>query len=592
MTQPGSSSGYAAYALPQDGHGRGQDHGDGGRWPRGASSTRSTDRGDRAVLRRGPRRLPQRDHPRSPSGAGPAPGRGEPLSHARPRAVASHDRRCAGGTCSSGTGTASAPLELNQVGGVGARVVQRGRESDTALVARVLGREVGGKGNILVLNDEAHHAYRIRRDEDEEARRPSDEDELAEADRQRGHGVDRGARPHPPRPRHQPLRRPLGDALLPHPRPGTTPDRPFPWIVSDFGLIDAIESGLVKIPQLPVQRRHRARDPRVLPPVEVDRRGPKLLDAASAAVRRGQVRSRRPILQAGPSSPSPSSPASGARVRALAGRGGPRRPPPGAARLHRGVPATRGWPRWSTSGSAGAGRRASRRRSSRSFATREASSLHGARSTREVVEELSSRDGAGATRSRRLRFVLDTIGGWHGDWPLEDYVELVEQANRKASRTGAQRHATRCVPPGPRRALHRLGRRCSPRAGTADTVTHIVGLRAVRCRSSSASRSIGRGLRRSLRTSRSTDRCSEEVAKVYGVPFELIPLKATPRSVPTPPPKVAVTSTPSRRGATISRSPFPASRGMPMPSAPMCAWPGSACPRSASIPWRFQTRSR
>ena len=34
-------------------------------------------------------------------------------------------------------------------------------ESDTALVNRVLGREVGGKQNILVMNDEAHHAYRI-----------------------------------------------------------------------------------------------------------------------------------------------------------------------------------------------------------------------------------------------------------------------------------------------------------------------------------------------------------------------------------------------------------------------------------------------
>ena len=44
-------------------------------------------------------------------------------------------------------------------------------ESDAALVNRVLGREVGGKQNILVFNDEAHHAYRIRRpeaDEDEE----------------------------------------------------------------------------------------------------------------------------------------------------------------------------------------------------------------------------------------------------------------------------------------------------------------------------------------------------------------------------------------------------------------------------------------
>jgi type III restriction enzyme len=28
---------------------------------------------------------------------------------------------------------------------------------------------------------------------------------------------------------------------------------PFPWIVSDFGLVDAIESGIVKIPRLPVQ---------------------------------------------------------------------------------------------------------------------------------------------------------------------------------------------------------------------------------------------------------------------------------------------------------------------------------------------------
>jgi type III restriction enzyme len=36
-------------------------------------------------------------------------------------------------------------------------------ESDTALVNRLLGREVGGKRNVLVMNDEAHHAYRIRR---------------------------------------------------------------------------------------------------------------------------------------------------------------------------------------------------------------------------------------------------------------------------------------------------------------------------------------------------------------------------------------------------------------------------------------------
>ncbi len=38
-------------------------------------------------------------------------------------------------------------------------------ESDAAVVNRVLGRHVGGKKNILVFNDEAHHAYRIRRDD-------------------------------------------------------------------------------------------------------------------------------------------------------------------------------------------------------------------------------------------------------------------------------------------------------------------------------------------------------------------------------------------------------------------------------------------
>ena len=52
-------------------------------------------------------------------------------------------------------------------------------ESDTALVNRILGREVGGKQNILVMNDEAHHAYRIQRadDGDDEDEDDSEEDE-------------------------------------------------------------------------------------------------------------------------------------------------------------------------------------------------------------------------------------------------------------------------------------------------------------------------------------------------------------------------------------------------------------------------------
>jgi type III restriction enzyme len=47
-------------------------------------------------------------------------------------------------------------------------------ESDTAVVNRVIGKEVGGKQNILVFNDEAHHAYRIRQ--------PDNDDDQDDAD--------------------------------------------------------------------------------------------------------------------------------------------------------------------------------------------------------------------------------------------------------------------------------------------------------------------------------------------------------------------------------------------------------------------------
>ena len=39
-------------------------------------------------------------------------------------------------------------------------VVQRGKESDAAFVRRVLGKDLGGVQQLLVMNDEAHHAWR------------------------------------------------------------------------------------------------------------------------------------------------------------------------------------------------------------------------------------------------------------------------------------------------------------------------------------------------------------------------------------------------------------------------------------------------
>src|SRR5258708_5993767 len=126
-------------------------------------------------------------------------------------------------------------------------------ESDTALIGRVLGRDIGGKQKILLLKDEAHHAYRISQEkpddlgnlyEDERDDLVGGQDEatswvdwLDKINKQRNINfcVDLSATPYF-----------LG-------RIGQEKNKPFPWIVSDFGLIDAIESGLVKIPQLAIR---------------------------------------------------------------------------------------------------------------------------------------------------------------------------------------------------------------------------------------------------------------------------------------------------------------------------------------------------
>ncbi|MGB6836508.1 MAG: DEAD/DEAH box helicase family protein [Dehalococcoidia bacterium] len=133
-------------------------------------------------------------------------------------------------------------------------VVKRGPESDTAFCNRVL-RDLGPKQNILVLNDEAHHAYRpappeaeeereIQRLMAEERKRLQREQEEAtvwvsgldrvNAARGINFCVDLSATPFYIR----------GSG---HPE-----GSPLQWIISDFGLVDAVESGIVKIPRVPV----------------------------------------------------------------------------------------------------------------------------------------------------------------------------------------------------------------------------------------------------------------------------------------------------------------------------------------------------
>jgi type III restriction enzyme len=126
-------------------------------------------------------------------------------------------------------------------------VVQRGPESDHAFCNRTL-KELGGKQNILVINDEAHHAYRLAPLPDELRERLSPEEiEEREEATVWVSGLDKIS-----------AVRGINFCADFSATPfyikgsGYEEGEPFPWIVSDFGLVDAIESGIVKIPRVPV----------------------------------------------------------------------------------------------------------------------------------------------------------------------------------------------------------------------------------------------------------------------------------------------------------------------------------------------------
>ncbi|MDW8310862.1 MAG: DEAD/DEAH box helicase family protein, partial [Verrucomicrobiales bacterium] len=126
-------------------------------------------------------------------------------------------------------------------------VVQRGVESDAAFCRRVL-KELGSKQHLLVINDEAHHAYRPAPLPDKLRERLSAEEiaEREEATVWVG-GLDK----------IQAVRRinfcaDFSATPFYIKGSGYEEGAPFPWIVSDFGLVDAIESGIVKIPRVPV----------------------------------------------------------------------------------------------------------------------------------------------------------------------------------------------------------------------------------------------------------------------------------------------------------------------------------------------------
>jgi type III restriction enzyme len=124
-------------------------------------------------------------------------------------------------------------------------------ETEGEMIARVA-PELMGRKNIIVLNDEAHHCYRHKvGDEDEDEEMSGEEREEAKKNDEAARVWITGL---------EAFEGKLGFAAIydlsatpfflrgsGYPE-GTL----FPWVVSDFSLMDAIESGIVKVPRIPV----------------------------------------------------------------------------------------------------------------------------------------------------------------------------------------------------------------------------------------------------------------------------------------------------------------------------------------------------
>ncbi|HUY15651.1 MAG TPA: type III restriction endonuclease subunit R [Terriglobia bacterium] len=394
-------------------------------------------------------------------------------------------------------------------------------KSDTALVNDVLGREVGGKQNILVMNDEAHHAYRIKREEKD----PEEEEAFGEKDVAEDYykeatvwveGLDRIHK-------LRGINFCIDLSATPYflGRVGRETNKPFPWVVSDFGLIDAIESGLVKIPQLAVRDTTGEEIPgyrniwRWILEKQMTRaeRGAKLAPPKVEAILKY---ANHPIAMLGGLWE--------AQHEKQAKEGVDPRPPVFilvckttqlAKVLYQWIAEDKGPASLPPANIEGFRNRDGR--------------INTIRVDFKVVQETNTGE-AKSDESRWMRLTLDTVGKMV--WPLDRqgrpiYPEGFEDLSEKLGRP-----------------LHPPGRdvRCIVSVGMltegwdCSTVTHIIGLRPFMSQLL-CEQVVGRGLRRASYELGDDGKFTEEVAQVFGVPFEVIPFKANTQGPATPPPK-------------------------------------------------------
>jgi len=122
-------------------------------------------------------------------------------------------------------------------------------ETPDQMVRRVC-RELGNKKNIIVLNDEAHHCYRRKPDGEDVALKGDERKEALQREEEARIWIS-GL---------EAIKKKIGVKtifdLSATPfflrGSGYSEGTLFPWVISDFSLIDSIECGIVKVPRVPV----------------------------------------------------------------------------------------------------------------------------------------------------------------------------------------------------------------------------------------------------------------------------------------------------------------------------------------------------
>ncbi|MES2226539.1 MAG: type III restriction endonuclease subunit R [Pseudomonadota bacterium] len=373
-------------------------------------------------------------------------------------------------------------------------------ESDAKWLKRVL-EDGARKRNIMVFNDEAHHAYRLG---DAEEGEDEDDDGLDAYYREATiwvEGLDRINR-------LTGVGRVLDFSATPYylGRVGNNANRPFPWVVSDFGLMEAIESGLTKIPQFAA--RDLAGEPIpgyfniwrwILPQLKASERGGRKQAAKPEAILRHAF---TPLVMLGGLWQQ--------RAREWAAVGTDDRPPVFIV-VCKNIKLSKLVFDWLAMDDPPPG----------------VPKAGLANFLNSPERENTIRVDSTVEEDAWMRHTLDTVG--RRDWPRdtmgrplypEGFVELAAKLKKPLH------------PPGRDvRAIVSVG--MLTEGWDCNTVTHIVGLRPFMSQLL-CEQVVGRGLRRAGYEPGDDGKLPEEIAQIFGVPFQVVPFKAQANAAPKP----------------------------------------------------------